>query len=303
MNRTKFLLLSLACLLIQCKKDITIDFPPQYTSQVFIEAMLYPGEKPHLFISTSNSFFSENVTPQQVFARGALVEISSGSTVDVLTADSTFNTFRCRWEPYYGGNIEAEYSKTYTLEVNYEGQTYTATTTINQSKPVIDSVEYVENFYDTYGGHDGVIVTVDDHGGTQDYYRFQMNRIIDTSRHHAHVLDGFVNTCVSGPDEKFPVKDIGRIIFNDENADGKKIVMPIEVTYEYLEGDSGWVFMQSLDKKSAEFYRDLDDQLQSIYNPFVEPVYIHSKIEGAIGVFGSAVLSDPVLFIYPQDNP
>jgi hypothetical protein len=79
--------------------------------------------------------------------------------------------------------------------------------------------------------------------------------------------------------------------------------MPIEVTYEYREGDSGWVFMQSLDRNSAEFYKDLDDQLQAIYNPFVEPVYIHTKIEGAIGVFGSAVLSDPVLFIYPQDNP
>jgi hypothetical protein len=303
MKRTKFLLMPLVCLLIECKKDITIDFPPQHNSQVFIEGMLYPGERPHIFISTSNSFFSENVTPQQVFARGAVVRIWGDSTVDVLTPDSTFNTFRCRWEPYYGGNIAAEYGKTYTLEVSYEGKTYTATTTINQSKPVIESVEYIENFYDTYGGHDGVIVTVDDHAGTQDYYRFQMNRTIDTSRHHAHVLDEFVNTCVSGPDEKFPVKDIGRIIFNDENADGQKIVMPVEVTYEYRKGDSGWVFMQSLDKNSAEFYKDLDDQLQAIYNPFVEPVYIHTKIEGALGVFGSAVLSDSVLFIYPQDNP
>jgi len=303
MKRTKFLLMAFVCLLIQCKKDITINFPPQHNSEVFIEGMLYPGTKPQIFVSTSNPFFSENVTPQQVFARGAVVKISSGSAVDVLVPDSTFNTFRCRWEPCYHGNIAAEYGKTYTLEVSYEGKTYSATTSINQSKPVIESVEYVENFYDTYGGHDGVIVTVDDHPGTQDYYRFQMNRIIDTSRHHAHVLDGFINTCVSGPDEKFPVKDIGRIIFNDENADGKKIVMPIEVTYEYRKGDSGWVFMQLLDKNSAEFYKDLDDQLQAIYNPFVEPVYIQTKIEGAIGVFGSAVLSDSVLFIYPQDNP
>jgi hypothetical protein len=303
MKRIKFLLLFFVCIQLQCKKDITINFPPQHISQVFIEGMLYPGVKPQIFISTSNSFFSANVNPQQVFARDAVVKISSGSTVDVLVPDSTFNTFRCRWEPYYGGNITAEYGETYRLDVSYEGKTYTATTTISQSKPLIESAEYVENFYDTYGGHDGVIVTVDDHPETQDYYRFQMNRTIDTSRHHAHVLDGFINTCVSGPDEKFEVKDIGRIIFNDENADGKKIVMPIEVTYEYREGDSGLVFMQSLDKNSADFYKDLDDQLQAIYNPFVEPVYIHTKIEGAIGVFGSAVLSDPVLFIYPQDNP
>jgi len=38
----------------------------------------------------------------------------------------------------------------------------------------------------------------------------------------------------------------------------------------------------------------MDDQLQAIYNPFAEPVNIYSKITGAIGVFGSAVLSDSV---------
>ena len=105
-------------------------------------------------------------------------------------------------------------------------------------------------------------------------------------------------------DEKFPVKDIGRIIFDDENADGQKIVMSIEVSYEYSRGDSGWVFIQSLDKNSAQFYIDLDDQLQSIFNPFVEPVFINTKISGgALGVFGSSVLSDSVLFIYPRKNP
>ena len=129
-----------------------------------------------------------------------------------------------------------------------------------------------------------------------------MNQIIDTSRHHAHVLDKFINTCVSGPNEKFPVKDIGRIVFNDENADGQKIVMSIETTYEYKKFDTGWVFIQSLDKNSAEFYKDLDDQLQAIQNPFIEPVFINTKIKNAIGVFGSAVLSDSVRFIYPVDK-
>ena len=304
MNRKKNLVMILAGLsLIACKKDITIHFPPGHLSQVFIEGMLYPGKNPQIFISKSHSFFSSLVSPQQVFARGAVVKITSGATVDVLVPDSSYNKFRCRWEPYYRGNIPALCGKTYVLEVNFEGKTYTASTTINQSAVTIDSIKYTPEFFDLYGGHDGVIITITDHPGTSDYYRFQMNRMIDTSVHHAHVLDRFVNTCVSGPDEKFPVKDIGRIVFTDEYADGQKIVMSIEVTYEYSRGDSGWVFVQSLDKNSAEFYKDLDDQLQAIYNPFVEPVFINTKIPGAIGVFGSAVLSDSVLFIYPRDHP
>ena len=288
---------------IGCKKDITINFPPDHHSKVFIEGMLYPGEKPRIFISRSNPFFSSKVTPQQVFARGAMVKIISGTTVDVLVPDSTFNKFRCRWELFYRGNIAAEQGKSYTLEVSFGGKTYIATTTINQKAVAIESIEYTPEFFDVYGGHDGVIIKITDRPGTKDYYRFQMNRIIDTSVHHAHVLDRFVNTCVSGPYEKFPITDIGRIVFTDENRDGQKITMSIEVTYEYNKEDSGWVFIQSLDKNSAEFYKDLDDQLQAIYNPFVEPVFINTKIPGAIGVFGSAVLSDSVLFVYPRDNP
>ena len=282
-----------------CKKDITINFPAGHNSKVFIEGMLYPDKIPQIFISKSNSFFSAKVTPQQVFARGAIVKITNGTTVDVLVPDSTFNKFRCRWEPFYRGNIKAVYGSSYTLEVNFEGKTYTASTTINQFKPKIDSLQYTAKFIDSYGSHDGVIVFLTDHPGTKDYYRFQMNRIIDTSIHHAHVLDRFINTCVSGPAEKFPVKDIGRIVFTDENADGQRLVMPIEVAYEYKKYDSGYVYMQSLDKNSAEFYKDLDEQLLAIQNPFVEPVFINTKIKNAIGVFGSAVLSDSVRFIYP----
>jgi hypothetical protein len=303
----KYKIIIAICLVIfsvaGCKKDININFSQTHNSKVFVEGMLYPGKMPQIFISKSNSFFSTKVTPQQVFARGAVVKITNGNTVDSLVMDSIFNKFRCRWEPFYRGSIAAQFGKTYRLDISFEGKTYTATTTINQAPVAIDTITYAREFFDIYGAHDGLIITVTDHAGTADFYRFQMNRIIDTSRHHAHVLDRFVNTCVSGPSEKFGVKDIGRIVFNDENADGQKIIMSIEVSFEYKRFDTGYVFIQSLDKNSAEFYRDLDEQLQAIQNPFVEPVFINTKIPGAIGVFGSAILSDSVRFVFPIDNP
>ncbi|MCB0687427.1 MAG: hypothetical protein KDC53_12920, partial [Saprospiraceae bacterium] len=83
----------------------------------------------------------------------------------------------------------------------------------------------------------------------------------------------------------------------------KTMQMNIEVAFEYEQGDSATIYLQSLDKNAAIFYDELDKQLQSILNPFVEPVFLHSTIEGALGVFGSAVRSNPVQFIYPQDNP
>ena len=241
--KTKLFLFAIVIgiLMFSCKKDISINFPENHESKVFIEGMLYPDKIPQIFISKSNSFFSAKVTPQQVFARGAIVKITNGATVDVLVPDSTFNKFRCRWEPFYRGNIKAVYGNSYTLEINFEGKIYTATTTIDQKAVAIESVVYTPEFIDVFGAHDGVIITITDNPGHQDFYRYQMNQIIDTSRHHAHVLDMFVNTCVSGPNEKFAVKDIGRIVFNDENADGQKIVMSIETAYEYKKFDTGWV--------------------------------------------------------------
>lgn len=149
MKSKNILLIAIAGLsLTACKKDITINFPSGHLSQVFIEGMLYPGQKPQIFISRSNPFFSSKVSPQQVFARGAVVKITSGATVDVLVPDSIFNKFRCRWEPYYRGNIAAEFGKTYTLEVTLDGKTFTASTTINQRKVRIDSIKYTPEFFD-----------------------------------------------------------------------------------------------------------------------------------------------------------
>jgi Domain of unknown function (DUF4249) len=300
--KSGIVLLVIIMIMNSCQKEITIDLPAEHTRVVFIEGMLFPGLRPQIYISISKPFFSKEVTPQEVFARKAIVKISDGISIDTLKEDSTFNKFRCRWEPFYGGSILPVHGKTYSLEATVEGKKYTASTTLNQKKVNIKSIKYTPEFFDLYGGHDGLIINLIDPAVRGDFYRFQMNRMIDASVKHAHVLDEFINTCTQ-PDELFPVRDIGRVVFSDENSDGLEMEMLVEVTYEYSAGDTGWVFIQSIDRNSAEFYKDLDDQLQAIQNPFVEPVFIHSKIEGAMGVFGSAVLSDSVLFIYPQDNP
>ena len=74
----------------------------------------------------------------------------------------------------------------------------------------------------------------------------------------------------------------------------------IEPAFKHIQDDTAFVFVQSMDKNSAEFYDNIDKQKLSQFNPFVEPVFLKTKIEGCIGVFGSAVVSDSVLFIYPE---
>jgi len=287
--------------LLACEKLIDITPKSDFTGQLFIESILFPGKEPKVFVSRSLPFFDASVTPQQLFARGAVVTISGISGMEVLSADSTFDKFRCRWTPYYQGTQPSNYGETYDLTVTFENKTYTASTTIDQPKVIIETVEYVAEFFDIYGGHDGVIITFDDAPGPGNYYRYQMNRMIDNTFHHVDVLEVIVNDCTD-PGERYPVTDLGRTIFSDENVDGQSLKLFIEVSFEYVKDDSTWVFLQSMDRISAEFYQQLDEQLLARVNPFVEPVFLDTKIEGAIGVFGSAVLSDSVLFIYPVSS-
>ncbi|MCZ6899525.1 MAG: hypothetical protein O7F74_04735, partial [Bacteroidetes bacterium] len=133
--------------------------------------------------------------------------------------------------------------------------------------------------------------------GPGHFYRFQMNRMVNGDVNHVDVLESLIDDCTNG--EYYPVTDLGRIVFSDENVDGQRLELLIEVAFEYKKDDSTYVFIQSLDKNSAEFLTKLDEQSQAILNPFIEPIFLETKIEGAIGFFGSAVLSDSVLFVYP----
>ncbi|MBA2612689.1 MAG: DUF4249 family protein [Bacteroidetes bacterium] len=279
-----------------CQKDIILK-PVAYDNKLSIECILYPGKVPQLFLYTSVPFFNTNTTPSQLFARGATASIT-GNTIDNLVVDSIFDNFRCRWVLFYKGFVPSQIGQTYNLLVNYSGKTYTAITTISQPKVNINKVSYISNFHDIYGGHEGVIVNFNDIAGSENFYRFQLNRAIDSSVYGASNLGLIHSTCTNG--SKFYIHEFGRSIYFDKGIDGQVIEFVTEPAYLHQLDDTAYVFVQSLDKNSAEFYDNLDKQKLAQFNPFIEPVFLKTKIDGCIGVFGSIVVSDSVLFVYPE---
>lgn len=298
-----FFVLGVAFLFLSsCQKVVDIKLSDQHESQLFVESILFVGEQPKVFLSQSLPFFNEKVTPQETFVRGAEVEIRTSDEVFLLQPDSTYDKFRCRWHPFYGGDFLVESGRVYELVIRYGNQEVRGQTSTDLRPVSIEDVEYTAEFFDVYGGHDGVIVRFKDTPGAGDNYRFQMDRWIDNTRFHAHVFDGFEIPCVEDG-ELFFVSDLGRSIFSDFEIDGTDFELYLEVSFEYLEGDSATIYMQTLDDNAASFYQDLDKQLESIQNPFVEPAFLHSTVEGGFGVFGAGIRSEPWYFEYPQDNP
>ena len=125
-----------------------------------------------------------------------------------------------------------------------------------------------------------------------------MNRMIDSSVYGASNLGLIHSTCINSG--SFYISEFGRSIYSDKNVDGQSMQFVIEPAFKHKLNDTAYVFVQSLDQNSAEFYDNIDKQKLSQLNPFVEPVLLKTKIDGCIGVFGSSVTSDSVQFIYPE---
>lgn len=263
---------------------------PAYEPKLSIESILQPGEIPKVYVSTSVPYFSKEFTPSQLFAKSASVAISSLSGTDILTADSTFNQYTCLWQPYFVGSTAIREDEQYSLHVEYGGEAFDAQTTTNIRAVSIDSVSYVQAFSDLYGEHEGVVVDFSDLPGEGDHYRYRMDRDLSASK-------DTLNNCNTG---SYAAREIGRVIYSDQGHDGLPVRFVIEPAFKHKAGDETIVYVESLDKGSAAFFDELDKQKEAKINPFIEPIFLRSRIPGAIGVFGAAGLSAPIRFVYPE---
>jgi hypothetical protein len=281
---------------LSCEKTITVKQPP-YPSKLSIQGLITPGQTPHIYLNKTVPYFDPKINTRALTVDNAQVTLNDGTTVYPLSFDSAFNPHYCRYDYFYSNTQNIQANKTYTLQIVYNGTTYSATASTNQSKVPITSTSYVATFKDLYGEHEGVIVGYTDKPGEENYYRYEMTRNIDSSV--AGAADGVKSTCTFG--QKYYVKETGRTIYADKNVDGLALTFTFEPAYTHKINDTGYIRLQTVDKNIFNFYDNLDRQKLAQYNPFVEPVYIaKGQFQDAIGVFGAYAVSDSVLFIYPE---
>jgi hypothetical protein len=279
-----------------CQKDIVVKELP-YDSTVIIECMLTPGALPKLFLNRGVAFFDPRVDNSDLVMRNALVIIQSDLGPDTLQLDSIKNLFTCQYEFYYRGHQMIAENSAYQLDLTVEGKYFHAETSTQLPRTAVTFTDYAPKFQDIYGEHEGVIVEFNDIAGGPNNYRYQMDRLIDSSVTYGetHVY----SLCTNG--SFFNVQEIGRSVYTDANQDGLGQRIVVEPAFKHKAGAEGYIRIQTIDDNAAKFYDELDKQKLGIYNPFVEPVFLHPvQFEEAIGVFGAYVLSDSVLFVYPE---
>jgi len=288
-----------------CSCQTEVDFPQlPYDARVIIQGVVEPDSLPVVFLNRTIPYLSGPTDPAKLVIRNASVTIRSAGETDHLTLDSTYLPLDCKYAYFYKGKIPVTRNATYTLRITDRDKTYTATTITSLTPVTIDEVSYTPTFKDLYGEHEGVITYFKDNPDEENYYRFEMTRKADVnSRDVTGNNRDLLVPCLEEGDT-IDFTEVGRSVYDDKNLQGQQVKLVIEPALTHTVVVLIHVRIQSIDKATYDFYKQLDDQKLSQYNPFVEPIFINPGQFGkdALGFFGSMIRSEAVQFEMPADE-
>lgn len=300
---TSLLFVVVAALFSRCQQEVAVPKLP-YEPRVVIQGIVEPDSVPVVYFNRTVPYLSDIIDPGELVVRGAAIVVTSPGESDNLFLDSVFLPLDCKFSYFYRGTIPVRRNTAYTLLITAGSDIYTAQTTTSLVPVAIDEVSYTPAFKDLYGEHEGVITYFTDIAGEENFYRFEMTRLVD--RNSRDVTGNNRDRLVPCLDEGESVSftEVGRSVYHDKEQDGKQIKLVIEPALTHTEPVTIYVRIQTIDKATYDFYDQLDNQKLSQYNPFVEPTFIRDGQFGksAVGFFGSMVRSDSVRFEMPPDD-
>lgn len=133
MKNSIYLALLISVALSACTEQIELDLNTDENVRLVVDAMITTESKAHLVdLTLTTDFFQEGIPDR---AEDAVVSISDGTTTEILTED----------EPgkyYTSDGFAGEVNKSYTLKIDYDGETYTGTS-ILPPVATLDSINVV----------------------------------------------------------------------------------------------------------------------------------------------------------------
>ncbi len=275
----------LACCLIvlmsSCEKAINFKLDQTQPSLV-VEATIENGQPPIVILSSSFEYFS-TISAELLagsFVHNAVITVSNGVKTHQLK-EYFFNTAANLKVYYYSvdsSNLSTAFAGTfntaYTMNIQVNGKTYTAATTIPSLAKRIDSLWWKKAPNNPDTNKVVLVARAIDPPGYGNYIRY------------------FTKT---NSDPFFPG---GNSVFDDQIVDGKTYTVDVERginrnedidrdTYAFFDrGDTITLKFANIDKATYDFWRTMEYSYQSIGNPFSSPTKVLGNVNGALGYFG-----------------
>ncbi len=283
-----------------CTKEVQIDIPG-YEEQIVIDGVIETDQPAIVLLSSTANIYSPTNLEAYLngFVSGATVVVSDGSINDTLVEICTDNLPPGTEEiaaaffgipvdqlvtlnlcGYFSTQIVGEVGKTYTLNVEVNGESYSSVTSILDPTSLDSLYWKPEPPLESHGWSWAVL---NDPTGLNDAYRWEVKRL---------------NVLPDGTQDPLFYKPFGPF-FDDAFFDG----LTFEFAYEnpinffdetvsddyrgyYEQGDTILVKLSKLGKAEFDFFEKKYNQMYTAGNPFATPTNIPSNIEGgALGVW------------------
>lgn len=283
--------------LFSCEKEFIPDssgLPPRLVVEGYIEAGGRPTP-PYVTLTRSLPFFSELSAEEleNSFVHDAVVRVSDGERVATLTEiclDELTSDQKALAGNLFGLNADSlgfnfcvyidltfsmmgQEGKTYTLEVEADGQYLEAVTTIPFHAP-LDSMRFQEppgNPVDTLAQ---LLCHLSDPAGQANFYRFQVS--INEGGFVPPISSVLDDRLFDGASTSFP-------LYRPEARGTESF--DLETFGLYRVGDRITVKWISLDKAHYDFWNTLEYSASN-QGPFSNYTLVESNIQGGLGIWG-----------------
>ena len=265
-------------LLYSCEKEIEVDLPDS-DSKIVIEGYIEQDSFPYIYITRSTPYFEQVslATLINLVVKNAIVTVSDGQISEVL--DFIEDTTQFPYYKYQGKVIKGQPGKTYYLNINAEGKTYTSYTTI--PNPVkLDSINFkVDKTIDkdSLGYIWFYFIDPDTLGN---YYRIY-TKVYNQDRKFFHPFASVAeDKIINAKFVEFSTYRGQDPFANFENDTNN-------YRWYFHVGDTILFNLSSIDIHTYNFWNTIELDYAGGDNPFSAPITIKTNIEGgALGIWG-----------------
>ena len=268
-NRLSVSLFILMMCVCSCNKDIVLEPEKSIVVEGWIDAGGYPvvilTRSLPVLLGRDDGVALDDLSDYVV--RWAKVTVSDGETEVILTGGSDKDYF----PPYIytTGMIKGVPGKTYNLKVETDDQIITATTTIPDNPPAIDSIVISSISNDTTLA--GINVYIKDNPGTHNFYKSFY--VTDLNNHH------FISSALGVVDDALADSTFVMQIIRDGNL----VEMNIDNVY-YRKGTDVALKIATMDSISYNIWQGYEDRIRLGFS-FVTSTTtnIPTNVNGGVG--------------------
>lgn len=312
--------LFLSIFLLSCEKEITVDLP-EAEQQLVIDGRIEQDQPPFVLLSTTRNPFDPVGFSglEGFFLNGAEVRVSDGiNTItldEICTSDLPEELLplvaeATGFSPEFIASVDicaytvldnsflGELGRTYRLEVDYNGESLSAVTKINQTIP-LDSLWFsIPNGGDSLGFAYAILSDPDTLGNAYRWSAQRINRYPSWSAHAGEIKDPtYIYPLGSANDDEF----FNGLSFEFGYFRGSFINSTKEDDLNeergfYKVGDTIAVRGSVIDRGVFKFISAMEDQIGTQGSPFATPANLQGNINGGIGLWaGYGVVYDTII--------